>query len=102
MTDMIAFAAPVDQGNDREAVKLSLAEAALDQNELIDVDHYANAVLTLLSTRIAEAVAALEPFARQNPHKSEAGSHGILVPVTIADVRRARAALGNLTKGGGE
>jgi hypothetical protein len=40
-----------------------------------------------------ELVEALRPFARQNPHKSEDGSAGILVPATVADVRRARQAL---------
>lgn len=36
---------------------------------------------------------ALEPFARQRPHKNECGSAGILVPATVADVRLARSLL---------
>lgn len=36
---------------------------------------------------------ALEPFARSNPHKNEDGLSEALIGVTIADIRRAKAAL---------
>jgi hypothetical protein len=42
---------------------------------------------------VAELREALEPFTRQRIHKSELGSNGILVAATVADVRRAKAAL---------
>ena len=45
-------------------------------------------------------IEALEPFARQNPHKNEDGSHGILVPATVADVRRARSTLLSMRNNG--
>jgi len=38
-------------------------------------------------------VEALEPFTRTNPHKNEPGESAILIGCTVADVRRAKAAI---------
>jgi len=67
--------------------------------ENVDFDHpdqghflrAADAIIAALPHR--DLVEALRPFARQRPHKSEAGEHGILVPATVADVRRAHDVL---------
>ena len=87
MTDADEMAAIVRFDDARTQLEL--------QNRCMDQDTYVIALhaITASEARVAELEQALEPFARVQPHKNEPGGFAILIPVTVADVRRASAAL---------